>query len=67
MIKTSYHEAGGPTNLRSYEYSRLRKAVTAAGETQVEELPQMRLFHSVRRVDFSSPEPIARLSTILAC
>ena len=67
MIKTFHPEAGGPTSLRSYEYSRLRKTVTAAGETQLEELPQMRLFHSVCRVDFSSDEPIARLSTNLAC
>ena len=60
MIKTSYHEAGGPTNLRSYEYSRLRNTVTAEGETRLQELPQMHLFHSVRRVAFPSHEPIAR-------
>ena len=66
MIKTFYPEAGGPTSLRSYEYTRLRKTVTTSGETQLEELPPMQLFHSVCRVDFSSHEPIATLSTILA-
>ena len=39
---------GSPANLRYYEYSRLQTTVDAAGKTQLEERPQMRLFHSVR-------------------
>ena len=56
MIKT-VGLAGGPASLRSYEYSRLQMIVTTAG-TQLEEWPQMRLFHSVRRPDVSSDKPI---------
>ena len=56
VIKT-VGPAGGPASLRSYEYSRLQMIVTTAG-TQLEEWPQMRLFHSVRQPDVSSDKLI---------